>query len=570
MKKIITILLFICAFTCVKAQKFQEFALYVHYPGIAADSVAYIPTFCGEPHLPLTGSIKRKQGAAAIDTCNHLFYWYDPSTETWRSIAMGTVGSRPDSLTFVDSILCIWQGGTSVCTNLRKDTTLLDRPLFAYDDSLNQRHLAIEGPDGLLPGTGIVSWESGFTFYISPAILRYQNIIYSFAATEKTLDDPDSDPRYDVFAINTSGPFIKKGIAAPSPTIPQMDEGEFAMTSGFLINPGDTVPGQITDQVIFNEHLGPPDETTVSSTGTITKDFDNTDNPENGTKAIYVSKYNNGARFNFLFSSTQTIEDGQLLTGWIYLLKPLTAGHYISFRLFTGGTAATNSISVNNSYGINNNDTTHYQRFAIPYIAFTKTSPTYNTLRATFSGYDTSGAGGMHIDNIRLQSGIGNIPTSTGIDSIPLRKEIVGDDTLNIRCQYKNGIAVKCDTIYTHSGGGGGTETDTTHLRADIDANTANILLKKDNSDSTNVTTGYTTLYQNSLKQDIITLYDSTITATGGQTVFPFSNVSANKHDGFVTIWGVLVDESLYTISGGITLTSGAIAGDKVRYHRTK
>ncbi|MDQ6763891.1 MAG: hypothetical protein M3015_14860, partial [Bacteroidota bacterium] len=42
-------------------------------------------------------------------------------------------------------------------------------------------------------------------------------------------------------------------------------------------------------------------------------------------------------------------------------------------------------------------------------------------------------------------------------------------------------------------------------VQANLDANTANISLKKDNSDSTNAITGYTTLYQNSLKEAPLT-----------------------------------------------------------------
>ena len=68
-------------------------------------------------------------------------------------------------------------------------------------------------------------------------------------------------------------------------------------------------------------------------------------------------------------------------------------------------------------------------------------------------------------------------------------------------------------------------------VQANIDINTAAVLLKKDNSDSTNPISGYTTLYQNSLKEAPLTFgtgltrTDNTVTnnlstgVSGGQTI---------------------------------------------------
>ncbi len=89
-------------------------------------------------------------------------------------------------------------------------------------------------------------------------------------------------------------------------------------------------------------------------------------------------------------------------------------------------------------------------------------------------------------------------------------------------------------------------------VQSNLNLNTANILLKKDNTDSTNSITGYTTLYQNSLKEAALA-FSTGLTRTGNTIT---NNLSVGVSGG-QTIIGSTSNNS------GITYlaTSGASAG---------
>lgn len=91
MKKLLTIL-FLSAFAVNAQVKYQPFWVRIQYPGVKADSTLLTPTFPGLPNL--RGSSVDKQGAIAIDSTFHNFYWYDPSVKTWN-LAGG--GGAPDT-----------------------------------------------------------------------------------------------------------------------------------------------------------------------------------------------------------------------------------------------------------------------------------------------------------------------------------------------------------------------------------------------------------------------------------------------------------------------------------------
>ena len=413
------------------------------------DSIMDFPTGCGSP-VRLQGYDLGKM-ALYGDSCSNTLYFYSPKTKTWFPIGSGGgSGSKVDSLTINDSILCAWQGGVSVCTDLRADSVIVGFGLGVTGIRGHQTLFALQ-PDGY---TGIVTHDSGFVFtVVNPSITLNQHT-WVFPNTSLTIDSADlTYGRYDIFGIDSLGPFIKKGVPALVPTQPQVGIDSFALTSGFLINPGDTVPSTISSITVYDE-TGILPEFTASTTGTITKNITNTDNPYHLIHDIFVSKYSNNSRFNFLSASLITIDDGQVITGVIYLNHPITS---IGVRFFTGATASTNNIAISNNWGISNTLLNVYQRFAIPLTAFTKSSSTFNTIRFTYSGYDTSGAGGNYIDDIQFQSGVNNIPsTKVYPDSTTVVKTVIGSDTANVLVDHIKGISYpRKDTIWTHSGGGG-------------------------------------------------------------------------------------------------------------------
>lgn len=88
MKKLITFLLIICAFSS-QAQVYQSQNSYgFQYRRLKIDSTLHIPTFCGIPTL--RGSVVGNQSAIGFDSCNNKLYLYNPEDSTWKGISVGT------------------------------------------------------------------------------------------------------------------------------------------------------------------------------------------------------------------------------------------------------------------------------------------------------------------------------------------------------------------------------------------------------------------------------------------------------------------------------------------------
>lgn len=314
-----------------------------------------------------------------------------------------------------DSSLYLYTGSQWIRVgggNGNKDTVLVDEGLGVRFDSSGYQHIFAIHPDGY--EGGIVTYAgTGFDFNVSPITLYLNNKIFQFPATTLTLSPPNSQPRYDIFGVDSLGAFVKSGDTAAVPVEPQVGIDSFALTKAFLISPGDTVPSGIDVITIYDE-TGDSPEFTASTSGTITTDLVNPDNPYHLSKAIYVNKYSNNSRLNFLSASQITIDDGQVITGYIYINSTISA---LNFRLYNGGTAVSNNIKITNGYGLNTVLLNQYQKFSIPLSAFTMSGTSFNTIRITNSGNDNSGAGGYYLDYLQFQTGINNVPSPTDYSS---------------------------------------------------------------------------------------------------------------------------------------------------------
>lgn len=487
--------------------------------------------------------------------------------------------------------------------SLRNDTLFAQLPAF-FDSATRSPNtvLKILQGDGFTPG--IVTWDSLLVFSVSPSSITLSNKTWNFPATTLTLSPADPTySRYDLFGIDSSGPFVLKGTPSPSPTIPQVGVDSFALTSGFLINPGDTVPSGVSITTIYNENLGYPQEWLAQfSNGTA--DYNNTDNPYNLVKDGFISKYNNG-QIRFLdYNGTyirNTPEAGAVLKIPIYINGAFNNSIYAKF--YDSSSTSTNNLLITQpSFGFNPNDSNVYQVLTIPLSSFTwKNTGKFTTLALIMTGVDTSGAKGFYIDYVTLQNGVPNIPAKTYADSAGVYKV---NDTTYVPKSWENGIAtVVGDTIKVGSGGGSGNTNSNvgTGYRLAIpgtndiktllcsgcalDSVTANVItltvtptdttslsnrinLKKDNTDSINLITGYTTLYQNSLKQNLITKIDSVALATAGQTAFTFVSVPSNTANYKIYVNGIKWTYGTgYTTSGNVvTLTTALFLNDAVEY----
>jgi hypothetical protein len=88
MRKLILFLL-ICISAKVNAQVYQEMPQYGYRANrMAFDSTLQIPTVCGVPTLKSIVKTN-KSGAIAYDSCNAVFYTYNPKTLTWSAVSGG-------------------------------------------------------------------------------------------------------------------------------------------------------------------------------------------------------------------------------------------------------------------------------------------------------------------------------------------------------------------------------------------------------------------------------------------------------------------------------------------------
>lgn len=92
MKKLILFLL-VFASAKVSAQVYQEMPQYGYRANrMAFDSTLQIPTVCGVPTLKSIVKVN-KSGAIAYDSCNAIFYTYNPKLQTWSAVTGGGGGA---------------------------------------------------------------------------------------------------------------------------------------------------------------------------------------------------------------------------------------------------------------------------------------------------------------------------------------------------------------------------------------------------------------------------------------------------------------------------------------------
>lgn len=267
--------------------------------------------------------------------------------------------------------------------------------------------------DGIV-SPGYVVWTGfGLNFNVTPAdyYLNYREFFSPFALVTLATA-PVSNSRIDLFIVDTTAnASALTGMAAPSPVAPQTNPSSQLPLTTVTINAGDTVPSGINLETIYNNHVAPPTEWLPTTNGSIAADFDNTANFYIPPKAAFISVYGDGSNITFTKGSgVDTVQTGEIIRGFIYFNVPFV--NQLQFQWFNGSTAVSNSIAINSGYGINPNNTTQYQIFAIPLNAWNFTQPgqgIFNKLVITMAGADSSGAGGFYLDYLQLQTGLLNI-----------------------------------------------------------------------------------------------------------------------------------------------------------------
>lgn len=352
-----------------------------------------------------------------------------------------------DSLTVTDTTFCEWIGGVSTCFN-RLDTVDVLDDLYVIDrDANNRQAIGHYHADGLVGG-GIVTKHSCWSVDITSTEF-YKNFKHYTVAQDTALVVDTSDvtfDRQDLVVVDTLGNYIIiKGTPSVTPVTPQYNLGSEVVLATIYIPANSSCLGIIT-KMIYNENVGTGGgEFQTGSTGTITVNFNNTDNPYNGAKAAYVSKYADGGTMTFTDNVTDSVITGMVLKAAVYLNQSIFSfSNWFQLQFFNAGVAVSDRLSLNTGYGLNPGLVNQYQIVTIPLSVFNFSGGKYfDEIKISMAGVDTSGAGGFYLDWLQLQYGLQ-----------PINKSFVDSTKIisGIEYYYKNGIAYPAGSV----GGSGG------------------------------------------------------------------------------------------------------------------
>lgn len=393
MKKVIVFLIFFVSFVNGFSQAVSPAGSNTNtimYPNLGATRSlimpAYLDTFAANNNYP------------TLDSTGKLIFTYSLNTvwvrsnnpKRWVPIGSGSSSGNPDTI--------------YTALPLYVDT-ISDPP---------KRILKILHADGLV-SPGIVTKADCWTLDVTSALYYIGFRQFVSLSSTVTIDTANATlPRYDLVIVDTNSTVsVLKGTASATPMIPQINPSSQVALSAVYI-PAAATCLNVTTEVVYDENI----EWTTGSTGTISVDYNNTDNPYHLTKAAFAVTYTNGSSMTFTDTGLDTVSAGEILKMFVYLNGLFTNDFQLQF--FRDATPVSNSISINSSWGLNPLDSNAYQNLSIPFYAFVFSSPVFNKLVIKYAGDDISGAKGLYIDYIQLQKGNSNpyVDFSNKVDSV--------------------------------------------------------------------------------------------------------------------------------------------------------
>lgn len=369
----------------------------------------------------------RQYPYAMIATDDHNLWIRNFNVTRWILIGgSGGSSSGVDSLTLVDSVLCAWQGGTSVCTNLRR-TRVYVKDDLTVDDFSNPGYQTLGRlhNDGLVSG-GIMTSAGCMNRHFSPAFYYLNGgINYVAPDTTLTIQAADlTDPRIDLTVVDTFGVFsIIPGTPSPTPNLPYYNPASQWVINQIYVPAGATCLG--TSIVIYDETGG--SEYDTATVGPITSNGVDIANPEHLVKDYFISKYGDGAQFTFTKPSGEDTVFNNSVFRFGWWLQNIYTGKQLQMQLFNNGIPVSANVVVN-PYFISS-DTLTYQVVGVPAYAFGGTGDIIeDSIVFTLRGDDLSGASGLYFEYFQLQTGLSNTTSGRGV--LTITKNAINDTTI--------------------------------------------------------------------------------------------------------------------------------------------
>ena len=284
--------------------------------------------------------------------------------------------------------------------------------------------------DGVING-GVVTWSgTGLIFNISACTYILNGIRYTSPASTKTLAASDpTNPRIDVFAVNTSGQVvIIQGTPNVNPVEPQVDVDTQLQLTNVTITAGSTTPTQVTTNMVYNENLPYGGEWVMElgqgTTPSYTIQADYTGYaPYNGTYSWRTTKAFAGSvslRWAKDPVVNFNVSDYTNLSLAVRITNAITSTDSIKIWFESDtNSVSSNKLSLTTLYGFNPNLLNQWQLVVIP-IADFKLLRTQFAKIVLYWNQTSVVSSAMGFDEMKLQGGISNntnnpvIPPQTG------------------------------------------------------------------------------------------------------------------------------------------------------------
>ena len=253
-------------------------------------------------------------------------------------------------------------------------------------------------------GTGLIFnvSEIGYNYYGTTGIIAPVNI---------TLDDGDSQDRFDIIAvnINTEAIVVVKGTPSTDPIFPEIAE-EIIPIQAVSVSALATTP-TITQTIVYRNNV----EWVMSTLGTLTGTIvsDNTDTPFIGSTITRVDSCNRDAIVVYTGASLVQYADFPLLTLRVRVKSSIPSAVQFMLRNRKNGNNAGTAINLKN-LGFNPLLTNSWQLIAIPTSMFNTANGNGLSLQIIYgsTGINMS----WDLDNIVFSDGEAPPPPSTGIE----------------------------------------------------------------------------------------------------------------------------------------------------------
>jgi hypothetical protein len=290
--------------------------------------------------------------------------------------------------------------------------------------------------NGLISG-GVVTWDNGLDYIVSPAKYNINEVAYSTETEILTVSAADPDyPRLDIVIVDTDSTVsIIQGTPSANPVLPVVDDPSTQIVLTSILIPAVTgIPDNIVDTIVYNENLEWENGySAMAIDTTITVDFQSNVSPFRQAYCIDVSNIDSQDYVYFKSSTALNFSDYTTLSFYIKLKELLSRFTNVRLQFYLGGTSVSNSVNISLVNLVDD-----WQNFAINIsdFTFTDSGATFDTIRIYLVKRDIGvyTHPGFYLDYIKLQGGLIAPVTQ---DSIVIEGDVTGVGKLGVPLQLQ-------------------------------------------------------------------------------------------------------------------------------------